>query len=167
MVMALVSAAAAPMAIEATIGPLDPAAFGDEDLMSRAEEIARERFSANATLTVEDVWTEKTRKGTFGETIRADPGYVFYTARVRLENVGHLDISASTWQFSGVDAFGSDTSAELANAHDDFDASRIAPGRARAGVLRFEMPADSPLVAVHWSGDLAEASGPAPPARDG
>ena len=162
LVVALVGAAAVPVAIETGIGPLDPASFSEGDLAAKAEEIAREQFAANATLTVLDVSVTDHRIGTFGEKIKADPGYQFHVAHVRIENTGKVDIAVSTWHFSGIDEMGSDHSVELANAHEDFDASRLGKGHARDGDVIFELEKGSYLSAVSWQGDLAEAEGPAP-----
>lgn len=162
-VLALLGAAATPIALSEVMGPIDSqATSGEGDLMARAEEIAKKEFSVVANLSVEQIWVQPTRMGAFGETLRADPGYAFHFANVRIENVGKLDFAVSTWHFSGIDEIGSDHGAELGNAHEDFDASRLGKGHARNGVVIFELPRGSYLTAVAWQGELGGTSAPAP-----
>lgn len=156
-VMALVGAVAAP-AVIASVGPLDGSLDSDSDIYAKAEEIARKEFSVSANLSVEKVWIMDERTGTFGERIRPDPGYLFHYVQARIENTGKLDIAVSTWHFSAIDEAGSDHSVELANAHEDFDASRLGRGHARDGLVIFEIEKGSYLTGLVWQGDLGEAN---------
>lgn len=163
LIMAVVSAAATPVVVESTIGTIDPASFDeDSDLMRKAQELAKEHFSASAGVTVRDVQVVDQRTGAFGERIEPDPGYHFHVATVSIENTGKVDLAVSNWHFSGIDEAGSDHFVELGNAHEDFDASRLGSGHTRAGRVIFELAQGSWLTAVTWQGDLAEASGTAP-----
>lgn len=154
--MALVGAAAVPLAVEATVGPLDPASFDpDSDLMRRAQEIAEREFSGDAELTVLGVTVTEQRTGVFGERIEPDAGYRFHVAKVRLQNTGKIDIAVSSWHFSGLDEIGSDHAIEPGGAHDDFDGSRLGKGQARVGSLTFELPQGSYLAGMVWQGELA------------
>lgn len=163
LVVALVSAAAVPVAIESGVGPLDPEAFGpDSDLMRRAQEIAERDFAGAANLTVLSVEVTDQRTGAFGERIRPDPGYQFHVAKVRVQNTGKIDIAVSNWHFSGLDEIGSDHSIEMGGAHDDFDGSRLGKGQARVGDLTFELQKGSYLSGMVWQGDLASTNATAP-----
>lgn len=162
-VLAVVAAAAAPAVVTSTVGTLDPAmAAEDSDLYARAQEIAQKQFSVNASLEVLRVWVEAERTGTFGEPIKADPGYSFHYVHARITNVGKMDFAVSTWHFSGIDEVGSDRSAELGNAHDDFDASRLPRGQSRDGVVIFELRKGSHLAGLHWQGEIGEANAAVP-----
>lgn len=159
LVLALVSAAAVPVAVESTIGPLDPASFGqDSDLMEKAQEIAKRDFAASASLEILDVQIADQRTGAFGERIRPDVGYAFHLVDVRFTNTGKVDVAVSSWHFSGLDEIGSDHSVELGNAHEDFDASRLSPGHSRNGRLYFEIEKGSWLTQLVWEGDLGSAN---------
>lgn len=144
-----------PLLVAVAVGAvaLPAGLFGYEKLVGDIS------FAPGAQLKVLDVQPRPTRVGTFGETIKADPGYVFQFARVRLMNNGTIDLSAATWQFSAVDAQGSETAAALANAHDDFDGSRLRAGGVRDGTVIFQMEEGAALRAVIWQGDLAAARG--------
>lgn len=162
-VIALVGAAAAPFAVQATVGPLDPAMMAeDSDLMTRAQEIAKKEFTVEASLSVENVWVETQRTGAFGERIKPDPGYAFHFVQARIANTGKMDFAVSTWHFSGIDEAGSDHAVELGNAHEDFDASRLGKGHARDGLVIFELEKGSYLTAISWQGDLGEANATVP-----
>ncbi|HUR69401.1 MAG TPA: DUF4352 domain-containing protein [Candidatus Thermoplasmatota archaeon] len=163
LVVALVSAAAVPAAIQSGVTPIDPISFdGDGDLFARAEKMAQEQFAAEANLSVLEVHLADKRIGTFGETIKPDPGYVFHVANVRLQNTGKVDIAVSSWHFSATDESGSDHSIEMANAHEDFDGARLGKGLARNGQLIFELPRGSFIAGMHWQGDLGSANATAP-----
>lgn len=147
------------------IGAVYSAADGEGDLFERAQQIAMEQFSVNATLTVQDLYSTPTRLGAFGETIRADRGYHFVHARILIENTGKVDVAPATHQFSAVDEIGSETTPELDAPHHDFDASRLRKGGARQGEVIFELRKDAVVGSIFWQGDLGNATGAAPPLR--
>lgn len=161
--LAIVGAAAAPMVVQSAVGSLDPAiAAEDSDLYTKAQEIAEKQFAVNASVEAVRAWVDVERVGTFGERIKPDPGYSFHYVQARITNVGKMDFAVSTWHFSGIDEAGSDHAVELANAHEDFDASRLAKGQSRDGIVIFELRKGSYLTGVHWQGELAEANATVP-----
>lgn len=156
----LVSGVAVPTTIEMTTDfDFAPLLMGDANITELAERIAMRDFGTNATLVVKDVRLESTRIGTFGETIKADPGYRFHYARVAVTNTGKMDLAVSTWHFSAEDEIGSDHNAQLANAHDDFDGGRLRVGATREGTVIFHLRESSRITSVVWRGDLAQARG--------
>lgn len=161
MVLALIaSGVAVPTAIEvSTDVDFGPLLLGDADIEEAAQKIALRDFGMNASLVVKGVHTEPTRVGTFGETIRADPGYAFHHARVAVTNTGRLDLAVSTWHFSAEDEIGSDHNALLGNAHDDFEGARLRVGATREGTVIFHLREGSRVTAVVWQGDFAQARG--------
>lgn len=161
LVVAIASAAAAPVAIQSGMDSLDPATFGeDSDLWEKAEQIAEERFTGSAALTVLGVEVTDQRTGAFGERIRPDPGYAFHVANVRVENTGKMDLAISSHHFSGLDEADSDHWIEMGGAHDDFEGARLGKGQARNGEITFELRKGSWLTGVVWQGDLANATAP-------
>lgn len=156
----LASGVAAPVVIETTTDiDFGPLLLGDADVSAMAEKIALRDFGMNASLVVKSIHLEKTRVGTFGETIKADPGYEFHYARVAVTNSGKMDMAVSTWHFSAEDEIGSDHGVQLANAHDDFDGSRLRVGATREGTVIFQLREGSRITAVLWQGDFAKARG--------
>ena len=119
-----------------------------------------EDFAPSAQLEIVSEERHATRIGVFNETIRSDPGYSFRYVTIRVTNNGSVDLGVHNWQFSAVDADGSERPATLANAHNDFDALRIrGHGGVMQGVVIFEMRDDAVLKKVRWEGDLAGAEG--------
>lgn len=163
LVLAIVAAAAVPTVVQSTVGKIDPAmASEDSDLYAKAQEIAEKQFSVNASVEVLRAWVELERTGAFGEPIEADPGYAFHYVHARVTNVGKMDFAVSTWHFSGIDETGSDRAAQLGNAHEDFDASRLPRGQSRDGIVIFELRKGSHLAGLHWQGELGEANATVP-----
>lgn len=154
----IMTAASAPVAV----GVIAEGPDGESDLWARAEEIAQREFSASVTLEILDVKLSKERYDEFGGRLRPDFGYDFHHAKLRLTNIGKMDVAASTWQFSALDEDGSDHAAELGGAHHDFDASRLRKGAARVGEVVFELREGSSIASVVWQGDFANATATRP-----
>lgn len=150
----IMTAVSTPVAVGAVIDGAD----GEGDLWARAEEIARREFSMNASLEIVGIETSDWRYDEFGGKLRPDYGYLFYHATLRLTNTGKMDLAPSTWQFSAIDAAGSDHSALLGGAHHDFDASRLRKGAARMGEVTFELREEETIAAFVWQGDFTNAT---------
>jgi hypothetical protein len=163
LLVAIASAAAAPIAIQSGMDSLDPAELGqDGDLWEKAAQIAEERFAGAANLSVLEVKVTDERIGVFGERIRPDPGFAYHVALVRVENVGKMDLAISYHHFSGLDDAKSDHWIEMGGAHDDFQGARLGKGQSRNGEVTFELRKGSWLTEIVWQGDLANATAPVP-----
>lgn len=161
-VLALVAAGSTPVAVMEygdqlpIVGKdLEPILKGERNITDVAEEVARREFRPSLVLEVKGVELRPTRVGAFGETIKADPGYVFHVVRVRVENNGTMDLAVSDWHFSALDEAGSDHPVEMGGDHNDFDGARVRKGAMREGTLVFELRKGSHLTALVWEGDLA------------
>lgn len=163
-VVALVLAGTAPVALS----EMTPDEEGDlmATLFAKAEEIAQRDFGQSAALSVSRTWTDTTRVGAFGETIRADPGYHFAFARVSVHNTGKIDLAVSTWHFYAIDEWGDERPALLGGAHDDFNAGRVRAGGSIGGTVGFDVMDGSTLVGIGWQGDLANATAPWGPGEE-
>lgn len=137
---------------------LAPILRGERNVTDVAAEVAAREFRPSVQLEVVGVDLRPTRVGAFGETIRADPGYVFHYVRVRATNDGTMDLALSNWHFSALDEIGSDHMVELGADHVDFDGSRLRAGAERQGTLIFELRKGSYITGIAWEGDLATAT---------
>lgn len=161
-VLALVAAGSTPVAVMEygdqlpIVGAdLEPILKGERNITDVANEVAAREFRASLALEVVGVELRPTRVGSFGETIKADPGHVFHFVRVRATNNGTMDLAVSNWHFSAEDEVGSDHMVEMGNDHVDFDGSRLRKEASRDGTLIFELRKGSHVRAIVWEGDLA------------
>lgn len=163
--VAIVALTAGPIAVADVLG-LDMAdlqrVLDGENVDDVASQIAARDYGSNASLDVLSDMLATTRRGEFGETIRADRDRVFHEVRLRLTNTGGMDMGAYAHQFHAYDDEGTRHDRAPGGAKNDFDTLRLGPGEWQEGVLVFETYAEARLVHVMWRGDLTQARGEVP-----